>query len=87
MEVRSPEDLYPFVEDLILKLTRSGAAKLAAILDHRMHKVAWTSASELLEELRGVLEKADRKVEPVAEEIETEIAEIIASIESLLSRR
>jgi len=55
MEVRSPEDLYPLVEDLIIRLGREGDSRLAAILDHRMHKVAWTSAFEHLEELQRVL--------------------------------
>lgn len=87
MEVRSPEDLYPMVEDLILKLRRDGASRLASILDHRMHKVAWTSASELLEELRGVLGKADRAAEPMAEEAEAEVTRLIAAIDGLLGRR
>jgi hypothetical protein len=86
MEVRSPEDLYPMVEDLILKLGRCGARRLALVLDHRMHKVAWTSAFELLAELREVLVKADRKAEPIAGEIEADLARIIASIDYLLAR-
>jgi hypothetical protein len=87
MEVRSPEDLYPIVEDLILRLKRDGATRLAAILDHRMHKVAWTTASELLEELRGVLSKADRKAEPLTEQTEAEFARVVAGIDSLLEVR
>lgn len=87
MEVRSPEDLYPMVEDLILRLRRDGATRLAAILDHRMHKVAWTTASELLEELRGVLAKADRKAEPLTEEAEAEFARVVTGIDRLLDLR
>jgi hypothetical protein len=55
MDIRKPEDLYPLVEDLIIRLGKEGDIRLSAILDHRMHKVAWTSSSELLEELKRVL--------------------------------
>lgn len=87
MEVRSPEDLYPIVEDLILRLKRDGATRLAAMLDHRMHKVAWTTASELLEELRAVLAKTERNEEPLTEEAEAQVTQVVDGISSLLEKR
>ena len=87
MEVRSTADLYPVVEDLILRLKRDGATRLAAILDHRMHKVAWTSASELLEELRAVLANAVQNKEPLTPESEAQVAQVITDICSLLNKR
>lgn len=51
----TPEDVYRSVNDLISALRAAGHEKLAGVLDHRLHKVAWTSGSELLEELRSVL--------------------------------
>jgi len=87
VEVRAPEDLYPMVEDLIVRLRRDGASRLAAILDHRMHKVAWTSASELLEELRTVLGQVDKGTEPMTEQAQAAIARVIAGIDALLGER
>lgn len=87
MEVRAPEDLYPMVEDLIVMLRRDGASRFAAILDHRMHKVAWTSASELLEELRAVLDQVDKGTEPTTEQTRAALARVVAGIDALLGER
>ena len=57
-EMVTIEKVYGAVEELITELRRGDHAKLAAVLDHRLHKIAWTSGSELLEELRGVLSRA-----------------------------
>jgi len=45
--VRTVEDLYPAIEELIAELKASGESKLSTILDHRMHRIAWTARSEL----------------------------------------
>jgi len=58
IQIQSPDDIYPAVEELIELLKQHPTSKLSAILDHRMHKVAWTARDELLEELRSVLTKA-----------------------------
>lgn len=58
IQIQSPDDIYPAVEELIELLKQHPTSKLSAILDHRMHKVAWTAGDELLEELRSVLTKA-----------------------------
>ena len=86
-EVRSPEDLYPGLEDLIVTLRREGEIELAAILDHRMHKVAWTTSSELLEELRAVLGRVDKEPVPMTERTRAELARVVAGIDALLSFR
>jgi hypothetical protein len=75
------------VEDLILKLRRDGAGRIAAILDHRMHKIAWTSASELLEELRAVFGQVDKNAEPMTEQTQAVYARVIAGIDALLRER
>jgi len=61
--VRTVEDLYPAIEELIAELKASGESKLSTILDHRMHRIAWTARSELFDELREVFRKA-LEVEP-----------------------
>ena len=69
------DDLLPMVEDLVDRLRRDGATRLAAVLDHRMHKVAWTSASELLEELRAVLREVD-ETERMTEQTRSALARV-----------
>lgn len=87
MEARSPEYLYPLVETLILRLKRDGATKLAAILDHRMHKVAWTTARELLEEIASVLADAEQDEDALTQESRDQVASVMAGISSLLKKR
>jgi hypothetical protein len=57
-QVQTIEDVCPAVEELIAELKALEGSNLSAILDHRMHRVAWTARSELFEELQKVLTKA-----------------------------
>ena len=84
MEVRSPEDLYLLVEDLIIRLERDGETRLSAILDHRMHKVAWTSASELREELKRVLRNEMASVEKLKLQTGAVMRQVSEAIDGLL---
>lgn len=56
--VRSIEDVYPAIDGLIAELRAAGHTNLATILHHRMHVVAWTTGTELYEELLTVLSRA-----------------------------
>jgi hypothetical protein len=55
--VQTIEDVYPAIDELIVELRAFAGSNLANILDHRMHRVAWTDRAELLEELQRVLSK------------------------------
>ena len=55
IEIRTTEDIYTALREVIEELTKAGLLKYAAILNHRMTKVAWTSRDELFEELLKVL--------------------------------
>ena len=57
-QVQTIEDIYPALDELAVELKTAGELRLAAILHHRMHQVAWTARSELFEELRTVLTNA-----------------------------
>ena len=57
-QIQTIEDVYPAIEELIAELKLGSRSHLADILHHRMHLVAWTTASELLEELHCVLGEA-----------------------------
>lgn len=66
--VLTVEDIYPALRELICGLRNAGVDRYAAILTHRMTKVAWTSRDELFEELVRVLsevEATQRSVMPV----------------------
>ena len=56
-QIKTAEDIYSAVDELVVQLKAAGQSRVAAILDHRMHKVAWTSRSELFEELQKILTK------------------------------
>ncbi len=62
-QIQTVEDVYPAIEELIAELKLVGRSQLATILDHRMHRVAWTARSELFEELQSVLAGALRTEE------------------------
>ena len=57
IRIQSSDDIYPAIEELIILLKNQPASKLSAIIDHRMHKVSWTTRNELLEEIHNVLKK------------------------------
>ena len=55
MNFQTTEDIYSAVRRLTGELERLGLDRPAGILAHRMTKVAWTTGSELLDELLKVL--------------------------------
>lgn len=57
-QIQTVEDVYPALDELAVELKTAGEPRLAAILHHRIHRVAWTARSELFEELQKVLTKA-----------------------------
>jgi hypothetical protein len=56
-QIKTIDDLYAEVDKLIAKLKSSGHARLAGVLFQRLHEVAWTSGSELLDELATILKE------------------------------
>ena len=58
IQVKTIEDVYPALDELVVEFKTAGYPRLATILHHRMHQVAWTARSELFEELQNVLTKA-----------------------------
>lgn len=51
------EDVYPCLDDLMLRLKRNGELEGCSTLKHRMYEVSWTSQSELYDELLSVLDE------------------------------
>lgn len=85
--VQTAEDIYPAVEELIAELKLSPDRKLADILHHRMHQVAWTARSELFEELKNVLTEAvNPRSGSLPETVETQIRNMIEVIDTCLGQ-
>jgi len=53
------DGIYCAVGQLIALLHEVDQDRVADILDHRLNRVAWTSGSELLEEVRNILEDGE----------------------------
>jgi len=56
--MRGADEIYRSLDGLVVSLREAGHSKLAATIQHRLHKVAWTTRSELFEELEVVLGRA-----------------------------
>jgi hypothetical protein len=84
-QVETIEDVYPALDELIVELKAAGCARLAAILDHRMHQVGWTARSELFEELNNILTKALGSQEPTLPEALQQIERVLLVIQSFLN--
>jgi hypothetical protein len=85
IQVQTAEDVYPALDELVAKLNTAGQSRLATILHHRMHQVAWTARSELFEELRDVLAdalKSDEAKLPV--ELKQQMERVLAVIRDFL---
>lgn len=52
--IRTIQDLYPAIDEIIIELGKYNP-NLATLLEYRMHKAAWTTRSELFEELERVI--------------------------------
>ena len=82
MTLRTLDNLYAAVEELIAELNSLDRVKLAGALSHRLHNVAWTTGSELREELRSLLTEALRGDEehlPAA--VEQKVRNILSAME------
>ncbi len=73
-------DVYPAIEEMIQILKESGNEALASILDHRMHQVSWTSGSELLEELKDVLQDYMSSDQFIENEMSEQMKKIVTVI-------
>jgi hypothetical protein len=84
-QIQTIENVYPAIEELIAELKSSGSSKLATILDHRMHRVAWTARSELFEELQKVLKKAlESERATLPEALKNQVQLVLAAIGNYL---
>jgi hypothetical protein len=86
-QVQTVEDVYPAIEELIVALETGNQSKLAAILHHRMHQVAWTTRTELFEELQNVFTKAlQSETVSLSESVKTQLQRILQLIDGYLKQ-
>jgi hypothetical protein len=84
-QINTISDLYGEVNKLISKLKSSGHARLAAVLFQRLHEVAWTSGSELLDQLATILrEAAQDNSENLAPALQQDVTDILTAITRLV---
>jgi len=81
--MKSSEELYLVLDEVIATLDSGGFVGFANVLRHRIRTVAWTSASELFEELIRVLEAHNS--EPIAAELRLKIDESIRFMKKYLA--
>jgi hypothetical protein len=80
--IRTLDDLYSAVDELITELNSLNRIQLAGALSHRLHIVAWTRGSELIEELRSLLSEAlSAHGEPLPLAAEQKIQRILTAME------
>lgn len=85
MKIHSVEDVYPALDEIIAHLRTAGQAGLASLLHQRLHEIAWTTRSELIEELHSVLTqalKADRAHLP--DSVAQQMEQVLRAIENEL---
>ena len=56
----SIQDFYNFIDGLCDRLQKDGFTAIAQKISYLIHKVSWTTSSELLEELRNTLGQIDK---------------------------
>jgi hypothetical protein len=76
---------YEPFDKLIISLRADGLLKESDILHHRIHKVAWTTSSELFEELGQVIKKIRQENPPSLSDVSKEhVSEAIEMVKSVL---
>lgn len=85
-QVRTVEDVYPAIDELVIELNLAGHSKLGASLYHRMYQVAWTSRSELSKELQNVLTKCATS-EGLPEFLRSQMMKVLEVMEFYLASR
>ena len=87
MPANDIHDAYRAVDELVGKLSNAGQTRLANILNHQMHKVAWTTSSELLEELMKVLETALLpNAEPLPDKLRQHVESVLREVRTYSKR-
>jgi hypothetical protein len=77
----SNQQFYDHIDEVVAVLKSAGQVEIANQIDFLLHKVAWTTTSELFGELRDRFEQALKSPTPLPSTIEIELKGFIATID------
>lgn len=82
----SNQQFYDHIDEVVIELKSAGQVEIANQIDFLLHKVAWTTTSELFGELRDRFERALKSPTPLPTTIEVELKGFIATINQAWER-
>jgi hypothetical protein len=82
----SNQQFYDHIDQVVASLKSTGQVEIANQIDYLLHKVAWTTTSELFGELRDRFEQALKSPTPLPSEIEVELKGFIVTINKAWDR-
>jgi hypothetical protein len=85
-QYESNQQFYNHIDKVVASLRLTGQIDIANQIHHLLHKVTWTSSSELFGELRERFEKVLKSPTPLPKHVEDDINGFITIINQALSR-
>lgn len=82
----SNQEFYDHIDQVVGALHATGHSSLAGQIHFLLHKVSWTTSSELFDELRDRFEKLLNSSTPLSSSIEADIRNFIITIDQGLAR-
>jgi hypothetical protein len=83
--IKTADNFYRALGELIVALKDAGHSRLADILDHRLRRVVWSTQSELFEELKSILGRAGEiENEEMAPDLRDRVGSFLLSIGRVL---
>ena len=76
----SNQQFYDHIDEVVASLRSAGQVDIANRIDYLLHKVAWTTTTELFGELRERFEQALNSPKPLPSAIEVELKGFITKI-------
>jgi hypothetical protein len=82
----SNQQFYDHIDEVVASLRSAGQIDIANQIHYLLHKVAWTTTSELFGELRERFEQALESPTPLPSAIEAELKGFITTINQAWDR-
>lgn len=82
----SNQQFYDHIDEVVTALKSEGQAEIANQIEFLLHKVAWTTTSELFGELRDRFEQALKSPTPLPSTVKAELNGFIATINQAWER-
>lgn len=83
-QVQTIEDVFPVLDEVIWKLKSESHLQLADTLEHRIRRVAWTTRSELVEELHSVISKAISTQPNLSQQLQRQMQAVVQVMDNYL---